>query len=66
MVNQLIENIGVTYSKSDDTGDSNVVGKVVESVLKEDTTKTDKSESQDENEGIIHESYLKNSKSEKM
>ncbi|MFS8022487.1 hypothetical protein Hanom_Chr16g01440001 [Helianthus anomalus] len=36
---------------------------VVESVLKEDSTKTDKSESQDENKESFHESYL-NSKSE--
>ncbi|MFS7986785.1 hypothetical protein Hanom_Chr11g01014331 [Helianthus anomalus] len=39
MVDQLTENIDVTYSKSDDTGDSEVVGKVVESVLQDESTK---------------------------
>ncbi|KAJ0520515.1 hypothetical protein HanIR_Chr10g0460271 [Helianthus annuus] len=65
MVDQLPENIDITYSKSDDTGDSEVVGKVVESVLKDGSTKSSKSESHDENEESFHESYLKNSKSEK-
>ena len=65
MVDQLIDNIDVTYSKSDDSSDSEVVGKVVESVLKEESVKTGKSESQDGNEGSFHEEYLKNSKSEK-
>ncbi|MFS7961594.1 hypothetical protein Hanom_Chr08g00716941 [Helianthus anomalus] len=65
MVDQLPDNIDVTYSKSVDTSDSELVGKVVGSVLQYDYIKTDKSESQDENEGNFHESYLKNSKSEK-
>ncbi|KAJ0800205.1 putative transcription factor interactor and regulator CCHC(Zn) family [Helianthus annuus] len=64
MVDQLPDNNDVTYSKSDNVSDSEVVGKVVESVLKEDSTKTNKSESQDENEESFHESYLKNTKSE--
>ncbi|MFS8025578.1 hypothetical protein Hanom_Chr16g01476751 [Helianthus anomalus] len=65
MVDQLSDNIDVTYSKSDDTSDLEVVGKVDESVLQNNSTKTDKSESQDENNGSFHESYLKISKSEK-
>ncbi|MFS8002343.1 hypothetical protein Hanom_Chr13g01200981 [Helianthus anomalus] len=65
MVDKMLENIKITYSKSDDTGDSEVVGKVVESVWKDDSTKTDNSESQDVNEESFHDSYLKNSKSEK-
>ncbi|KAF5773936.1 hypothetical protein HanRHA438_Chr13g0605141 [Helianthus annuus] len=64
MVDHLPENIDVTYSKSDDVGDSEVVSKVVESVLKEDSTKTDMSESQVEDEESFHKNYLKNSKSE--
>ncbi|XP_022023988.1 cyclic nucleotide-gated cation channel beta-1-like [Helianthus annuus] len=66
MVDQLLDNIDVSYSKSDDTGDSEVVGKVVEHVLQDNSTKTDKSESHDENEGSFHESYLKNLKSKKI
>ncbi|KAJ0902935.1 putative transcription factor interactor and regulator CCHC(Zn) family [Helianthus annuus] len=65
MVDQLPDNIDVTYTKSDDSNDSEVVGKVVESVLKEESVETGKSESQDENEGSFHDEYLKNSKSEK-
>ncbi|KAJ0442504.1 hypothetical protein HanOQP8_Chr16g0614261 [Helianthus annuus] len=65
MVDQLLENIDVTYSKSDDTGDSEVVGKVVESLLKDDSSKTYKSESQDEDEESFLKNYLKISKSEK-
>ncbi|MFS7946529.1 hypothetical protein Hanom_Chr06g00537341 [Helianthus anomalus] len=65
MVDQLPDNIEITYSKSDDSDDSEVVGKVVESVLQDDSIKTDKSESQDEYEGSVHENYHKNSKSEK-
>ncbi|MFS7905279.1 hypothetical protein Hanom_Chr01g00045811 [Helianthus anomalus] len=65
MVDQLLDNIDVTYTKSDDLGDLEVVGKVVESVLTEESTKTDKSESRDENEKSFHKNYLKNSKSEK-
>ncbi|KAJ0955610.1 putative transcription factor interactor and regulator CCHC(Zn) family [Helianthus annuus] len=65
MVDQLPDNIDVTYSKSDDSSDSEVVGKVVESVLKEESVETGKYESQDENEGSFHEQYLKSSKSEK-
>ncbi|KAJ0494112.1 hypothetical protein HanIR_Chr12g0593701 [Helianthus annuus] len=49
MVDQLPDNIDVTYSKSDDSSDSEVVGKVVESVLKEESVEKGKSESQDEN-----------------
>ncbi|MFS7912185.1 hypothetical protein Hanom_Chr02g00126941 [Helianthus anomalus] len=45
MVDQLPDNIDVTYSKSDDLDDSEVLGKVVESVLSEESIKTDKSES---------------------
>ncbi|KAJ0780763.1 hypothetical protein HanPI659440_Chr06g0241461 [Helianthus annuus] len=59
MVNQLPDNIDVTYTKSDDISDSEVVGKVVESVLAEESIETGKSESQDENEGSFHEEYLK-------
>ncbi|KAM0013533.1 hypothetical protein Hdeb2414_s0042g00740311 [Helianthus debilis subsp. tardiflorus] len=66
MVDQLPDNIDVTYTNSDDISDSEVVGKVVESVLAEESTKTDKSESQDENEGSFHDSYLKHSKFEKV
>ncbi|KAJ0864168.1 putative transcription factor interactor and regulator CCHC(Zn) family [Helianthus annuus] len=65
MVDQLPDNIDVTYSKSDDSSDSEVVGKVVESVLKEESVDTGKAESHDENEGSFHEEYLKNSKSKK-
>ncbi|KAJ0694889.1 hypothetical protein HanPI659440_Chr15g0613961 [Helianthus annuus] len=62
MVDQLPENLDVTYTKSDDADDSEVVSKVVENVLRDDFTKNGKSESQDENEGSFHETYLKNSK----
>ncbi|MFS7935805.1 hypothetical protein Hanom_Chr05g00407861 [Helianthus anomalus] len=55
MVEQLLDNIDVTYTKFDDLGD--LVGKVVESILLEEYTKTDKSESRDENEGSFHERY---------
>ncbi|MFS7912935.1 hypothetical protein Hanom_Chr02g00135711 [Helianthus anomalus] len=48
MVDQLPENIDVTYTKSDDAGDSDVVSKVVENVLRDDSTNNGKSESQDE------------------
>ncbi|MFS8017035.1 hypothetical protein Hanom_Chr15g01375521 [Helianthus anomalus] len=65
MVDQLPDNIDVTYSKSDKSCDSEVVGMVVESVLKEESVETGKSESQDENGDSFHEGYLKNSKSEK-
>ncbi|KAJ0456719.1 hypothetical protein HanIR_Chr15g0765651 [Helianthus annuus] len=65
MVDQLPDNIDITYSKSDDSHDSEVVGKVVESVLKEESVDTGKSESQDEDEGNLHDAYLKNIKSEK-
>ncbi|KAJ0539913.1 putative transcription factor interactor and regulator CCHC(Zn) family [Helianthus annuus] len=65
MVDQLPDNIDITYSKSDDSHDSEVVGKVVESVLKEELIVTGKSESQDEDEGNLHDAYLKNIKSEK-
>ncbi|KAM0050072.1 putative transcription factor interactor and regulator CCHC(Zn) family [Helianthus debilis subsp. tardiflorus] len=65
IVDQLTDNIDVTYSKSDDSSDSEVVGKVVESVLKEESVEKGKSESQDGSEGSFHEEYLKNSKSEK-
>ncbi|KAF5809845.1 putative transcription factor interactor and regulator CCHC(Zn) family [Helianthus annuus] len=65
MVDQLPDNIDITYSKSDDSHDSEVVGKVVESVLKEESVDTGKSESQDEDEGNLHDGYLKNIKSEK-
>ncbi|MFS7954037.1 hypothetical protein Hanom_Chr07g00625621 [Helianthus anomalus] len=70
MVDQLLKNIDVTYSKSDDVGDSEVVSKVVESVLKEenDSTKNDESESQvedeDEDEESFHKKNLKNLKFE--
>ncbi|XP_035845139.1 HIV Tat-specific factor 1-like [Helianthus annuus] len=37
MVDQLPDNIDVTYSKSDDSSDSEVVEKAVESVLKEES-----------------------------
>ncbi|MFS7962821.1 hypothetical protein Hanom_Chr08g00731001 [Helianthus anomalus] len=40
MVDQLPKNINVTYSKSDDVGDSEVVSKVVESVLNEENDST--------------------------
>ncbi|MFS7945146.1 hypothetical protein Hanom_Chr06g00520711 [Helianthus anomalus] len=65
MVDQLPDNIDITYSKSDDSHDSEVVGKVVESVLNEESVDTGKSESQDEDEGNFHDGYLKNTKSEK-
>ncbi|KAF5802790.1 putative transcription factor interactor and regulator CCHC(Zn) family [Helianthus annuus] len=65
MVDQLPDNIDVTYTKSDDISDSEVVGKVVESVFKEESVDTGKPESQDENEGNFHDGYLKNTKSEK-
>ncbi|MFS7911808.1 hypothetical protein Hanom_Chr02g00122421 [Helianthus anomalus] len=66
MVDQLPDNIDATYSKSDDLGDSEVLGKVVESVLNEnDSTNNGKSESQIEDEESFHKNYLKNSKSEK-
>ncbi|MFS7997515.1 hypothetical protein Hanom_Chr12g01142691 [Helianthus anomalus] len=55
MVDQFPENIDVTYSKFDDVGDSEVVSKVVESVLnEEDSTKNEKSESQVEDEESFH------------
>ncbi|KAJ0450732.1 hypothetical protein HanHA300_Chr15g0559561 [Helianthus annuus] len=65
MVDQLPENIDVTYTKSD-VGESKVVNKVVESVLKDenDSTKTEISKSQNEDEESFHKNYLKNSKSE--
>ncbi|MFS7954288.1 hypothetical protein Hanom_Chr07g00628531 [Helianthus anomalus] len=44
---------------------SEVVSKVVESFLKEDSTKNDKYESKVEDEESFHKNYLKNSKSEK-
>ncbi|MFS7905548.1 hypothetical protein Hanom_Chr01g00049001 [Helianthus anomalus] len=59
MVDQLPDNLDVTYTKSDDLDDSDVLGKVVESILREEYTKTDKSESQDENEGSFRESLIK-------
>ncbi|MFS8007447.1 hypothetical protein Hanom_Chr14g01261111 [Helianthus anomalus] len=65
MVDQLPENIDVTYTKSDDAGDSDVVSKVVESVLRDDSTKKGKSESHDKDEESFHKHYLKNSKPEK-
>ncbi|MFS7977974.1 putative transcription factor interactor and regulator CCHC(Zn) family [Helianthus anomalus] len=65
MVDQLPDNIDITYSKSDDSHDSEVVGKVVESVLNEESVDTGKSESQDEDEGNLHDGYLMNTKSEK-
>ncbi|KAJ0573288.1 hypothetical protein HanRHA438_Chr06g0264711 [Helianthus annuus] len=65
VVDQLPDNIDVTYSKSDDSSDLEVVGKVVESVLKEESVDIGNSESQDENEGNFHDGYLKNTKSEK-
>ncbi|MFS7986256.1 hypothetical protein Hanom_Chr11g01008191 [Helianthus anomalus] len=65
IVDQLPDNIDVTYSKSDDFSDSEVVCKVVESVLKEESVGKGKSESQDENEGNFHDEYLKKTKSEK-
>ncbi|MFS7977249.1 hypothetical protein Hanom_Chr10g00901831 [Helianthus anomalus] len=49
-VNQLLDNIDVTYSKYDEVGDSEVVSKVVESVLEEDSTKNDSSKFQVEDE----------------
>ncbi|KAM0007299.1 hypothetical protein Hdeb2414_s0145g00813001 [Helianthus debilis subsp. tardiflorus] len=65
MVDKLPDNIDVTYTKSDDLGDSEVVGKVVKSVLRDESTNNGKSESHDENEESFHKNYLKNSKSEK-
>ncbi|MFS7972257.1 hypothetical protein Hanom_Chr09g00842581 [Helianthus anomalus] len=52
MVDQLPDNIDVTYSKSDDSHDSESID-------------TCKSESQDEDEGNLHDGYLKKTKSEK-
>ncbi|MFS7977448.1 hypothetical protein Hanom_Chr10g00904081 [Helianthus anomalus] len=52
IVAQLPESIDVTYAKSDEADDSEVVSKVVESVLKDESTKG-KSESHDENEGNL-------------
>ncbi|KAJ0714031.1 putative transcription factor interactor and regulator CCHC(Zn) family [Helianthus annuus] len=59
IADQLPESIDVTYTKSDDADDSEVVSKVVDSVLK------GKSESQDEDEGNLYDGYLKDTKSEK-
>ncbi|MFS8021614.1 hypothetical protein Hanom_Chr16g01429501 [Helianthus anomalus] len=42
-----------------------VVGKLVKSVLKKDSTEIDKSESHDEDEESFHKKYLNNSKSKK-
>ncbi|MFS7907079.1 putative transcription factor interactor and regulator CCHC(Zn) family [Helianthus anomalus] len=64
IADQLPESIDVIYTKSDDANDSEVVSKVVDSVLKDESTKG-KSESQDEDEGNLHDGYLKNTKSEK-
>ncbi|MFS7995412.1 hypothetical protein Hanom_Chr12g01117621 [Helianthus anomalus] len=64
MVDQLPDNNDATYSKSDDVSDSEVVGKVVESILGEDSTKNENSESQVEDEESFHKNYFKNSKSE--
>ncbi|MFS7946707.1 hypothetical protein Hanom_Chr06g00539481 [Helianthus anomalus] len=66
MVDQLHVNIDVTYTKSDDASDLEVVSKVVESVLSENvSTNKVKSESQDTDEESFHKNYLKNSKSKK-
>ncbi|KAJ0508376.1 putative transcription factor interactor and regulator CCHC(Zn) family [Helianthus annuus] len=65
LVDQLPDNIDITYSKSDYSSDSEVVGKVVESVLKEESVESGNSKSQDENEGYFHDGYLKNTKFEK-
>ncbi|KAJ0929621.1 putative transcription factor interactor and regulator CCHC(Zn) family [Helianthus annuus] len=65
MVDQLPDNIDVTYTKSDDISDLEVVGKVVESIFKEESVDTGKTESQDENEGNFHDGYLKITKSKK-
>ncbi|KAJ0789256.1 hypothetical protein HanPI659440_Chr05g0201371 [Helianthus annuus] len=65
IVDQLPESIDVTYAKSDEADDSEVVSKVVESVLKDESPKG-KSESQYENEGNFHDGYLKHLKSEKV
>ncbi|KAJ0826973.1 putative transcription factor interactor and regulator CCHC(Zn) family [Helianthus annuus] len=64
IADQLPESIDVTYTKSDDADDSEVVSKVVDSVLKDESTKG-KSESQDEDEGNLYDGYLKDTKSEK-
>ncbi|KAJ0836751.1 putative transcription factor interactor and regulator CCHC(Zn) family [Helianthus annuus] len=64
IVDQLPESIDVTYTKSDDADDSEVVSKVVDSVLKDESTKG-KSESQDGDEGNLYDGYLKDTKSEK-
>ncbi|KAJ0652898.1 putative transcription factor interactor and regulator CCHC(Zn) family [Helianthus annuus] len=61
---QLPESIDVTYTKSDDADDSEVVSKVVDSVLKDESAKG-KSESQYEDEGNLYDGYMKNTKSEK-
>ncbi|MFS7911440.1 hypothetical protein Hanom_Chr02g00118111 [Helianthus anomalus] len=57
MVDQFPENIDVTYTKSD-VGESEVVNKVVESVLEEEnqnnSTKNDVSKSQIEDEVSFH------------
>ncbi|MFS8031196.1 hypothetical protein Hanom_Chr17g01542981 [Helianthus anomalus] len=55
IVDQLPDNIDVTYSKYDDLDDSDVVGKVVERILKEekDSTKNEKSESHDEDRKVF-------------
>ncbi|MFS7986636.1 hypothetical protein Hanom_Chr11g01012651 [Helianthus anomalus] len=55
----------MSYTKSDDAGDSEVVSKVVENVLRDDSTENGKSESQNEDEEIFQKNYLKNSKFEK-
>ncbi|KAJ0456093.1 putative transcription factor interactor and regulator CCHC(Zn) family [Helianthus annuus] len=64
IADQLPESIDVIYTKSDDANDSEVVSKVVDSVLKDESTKG-KSESQDEDEGNLYDGYLKDKKSEK-
>ncbi|KAJ0446513.1 putative transcription factor interactor and regulator CCHC(Zn) family [Helianthus annuus] len=64
IADQLPDSIDVTYTKSDDADDSEVVSKVVDSVLKDESTKG-KSESQDEDEGNLYDGYLKDTKSEK-
>ncbi|KAJ0484297.1 putative transcription factor interactor and regulator CCHC(Zn) family [Helianthus annuus] len=65
MVDQLPDNIDVIYTKSDDISDSEVVGKVVESVFQEKSGDTGKTESQDEDEGNFDDGYLQNTKSKK-
>ncbi|MFS7936037.1 putative transcription factor interactor and regulator CCHC(Zn) family [Helianthus anomalus] len=64
IADQLPESIDVTYTKSDDVDDSEMVCKVVDSDLKDESTKG-KSESQDEDEGNLFDGYLKDTKSEK-